>query len=150
MSEGLRAGQLADAVGVNRQTLRYYERRGLLEEPQRTLGGHRVYPEQTVTLLRVIKTAQALGFTLDEVAELVDTGKPRHGSREDPDLRARAAAKIAEIDQKIADLAAIRDSLERAVAAGCDDLVSCAGNACCPISFTDLIRPEGASHARHH
>ena len=55
MSTGLRAGQLAAAAGVNLQTLRYYERRGLLQEPDRTLGGHRVYSDQAVTLLRVIK-----------------------------------------------------------------------------------------------
>jgi MerR family transcriptional regulator, mercuric resistance operon regulatory protein len=71
---GLRTGEVAAAAGVNLQTLRYYERRGLLAEPERTLGGHRVYPEQTVTVLRVIKAAQRLGFTLEEVAELLDSG----------------------------------------------------------------------------
>ncbi|MEU4652217.1 MerR family transcriptional regulator [Nocardia fluminea] len=55
---------------MNAQTLRYYERRGLLAEPDRSLGGHRLYPEQAVTVLRVIKAAQRLGFTLDEVADL--------------------------------------------------------------------------------
>ena len=57
---GLRTGELAAAAGVNIQTLRYYERRGLLAEPQRTLGGHRLYPEDAVTVLRVIKAAQRL------------------------------------------------------------------------------------------
>ncbi len=65
---GLRSSQVADAAGVNRQTLRYYERRGLLPEPARTLGGHRLYPPEAVTTLKVIKAAQRLGFTLDEVA----------------------------------------------------------------------------------
>lgn len=60
---GLRTGELAEAAGVNTQTLRYYERRGLLAEPRRSLGGHRLYPEQAVTVLRVIKAAQRLGFT---------------------------------------------------------------------------------------
>ena len=60
---GLRSGEVAHAAGVNVQTLRYYERRGLLREPDRTLGGHRVYPPATViTVLRVIKAAQRLGF----------------------------------------------------------------------------------------
>ena len=144
---GYRAGQVAQAVGVNLQTLRYYERRGLLASPERTLGGHRIYPEETVTLLRVIKTAQGLGFTLDEVADLLDSGTHRHGGRPEPGLRARAETKIAEIDKKINALTAIRAALQEAVAAGCDDLVSCAGNACCPIPFTDLIRPEGAADA---
>ena len=150
MTEGLRAGQVAAAVGVNLQTLRYYERRGLLEEPQRTLGGHRVYPSEAVTLLRVIKTAQGLGFTLDEVADLLDTGVHRHGSRPDPGLQARAHGKIAEIDRKIRDLTVIRKSLEQAVAAGCDDLMTCAGSPCCPLPFTDLFRrPERADHGQH-
>ncbi|MEU8076805.1 MerR family transcriptional regulator [Catellatospora citrea] len=63
MSTGLRSGELAAAAGVNLQTLRYYERRGLLAEPERSPGGHRLYPMQAVLLLRVIKTAQRLGFT---------------------------------------------------------------------------------------
>lgn len=59
----LRSGQLAAAAGIGLQTLRYYERRGLLAEPERTPGGHRLYPAEAVTLLRVIKIAQRLGFT---------------------------------------------------------------------------------------
>ncbi len=59
---------------MNLQTLRYYERRGLLEEPDRTLGGYRVYSEEAVTLLRVIKTAQRLGSTLAQAADLLETG----------------------------------------------------------------------------
>ena len=145
MSSGLRAGQVAAAAGVNLQTLRYYERRGLLDEPGRTLGGHRIYPEQAVTLLRVIKTAQRLGFSLSEVAELLETGSYHHGRR-DAGLQARASAKIAEIDRKIADLTVIRESLVRALDAGCDDLVTCAGSSCCPLPFTELTtnHPESA------
>ncbi len=75
---GLRSGQVADAAGVNVTTLRYYERRGLLDEPDRTLGGHRLYPPETVTMLRIIKAAQRLGFTLEEVAELLEAGQHRH------------------------------------------------------------------------
>jgi MerR family mercuric resistance operon transcriptional regulator len=67
---GLRSSQLAEAAGVNLRTLRYYERRGLLAEPERTLGGHRLYPAEAVTVLRVIKAAKRLGFTLEEVADL--------------------------------------------------------------------------------
>ena len=145
MSAGLRAGQVAAAAGVNLQTLRYYERRGLLDEPDRTLGGHRIYPDQAVTLLRVIKTAQRLGFSLNEVAELLETGAHHHGRR-DTGLQARATTKIAEIDRKIADLGVIRESLVRALDAGCDDLVTCAGSSCCPLPFTELTttHPESA------
>lgn len=91
---GLRAGEVADAAGVNRQTLRYYERVGLLSEPDRTLGGHRMYPPQTVTVIRGLKAAQRLGFTLDEVAELLDLGAHLHGKA---GLQARAAAKLTEV-----------------------------------------------------
>lgn len=68
MSAGWRSGRVAAEAGVNLRTLRYHERRGLLDEPRRTLGGHQLYPPETVTVLRMIKTAQRLGFTLDEVA----------------------------------------------------------------------------------
>ncbi|MDT7564992.1 MAG: hypothetical protein QOG76_3616, partial [Pseudonocardiales bacterium] len=58
--------------------MRYYERRGLLAEPQRSLGGHRMYSAEAVTMLKVIKAAQRLGFTLDEVADLLEAGQHHH------------------------------------------------------------------------
>ncbi|MGW9192981.1 MerR family transcriptional regulator [Micromonospora chersina] len=134
----LRSGQLADAAGVNLQTLRYYERRGLLTAPRRSPGGHRLYPADTVTLLRVIKTAQRLGFTLDEVADLLDAGGHRHRGRSDSGLQARANEKLVEVEQKLADLTVIRDTLRAAISAGCDDLVACAGSSCCPLPFAEL------------
>ncbi|WP_199742736.1 MerR family transcriptional regulator [Nocardia stercoris] len=90
----LRTGELAAAAGVNIQTLRYYERRGLLAEPDRSPGGHRLYPRESVTALRAIKAAQRLGFTLDEVAQLL--AGSRAGSRRRPPagLRSRAGAKL--------------------------------------------------------
>ena len=137
--EGLRSGQVAVAAGVNRQTLRYYERRGLILEPDRTLGGHRMYPPETVQLLRVIKAAQRLGFTLDEVADLLAVGAPRHGRRgTDSGLLSRAEGKLAEVEAKIAGLGIIRDTLQAAIAAGCDDLMACAQTPCCPLPFSDL------------
>lgn len=141
MSAGLRSGQVADAAGVNVQTLRYYERRGLLADPDRTLGGHRLYPPETVTVLKVIKTAQRLGFTLGEVAELLDTFRHRHG-RPDAGLQDRARLKLAEVEQRIDDLTVIRDTLRQALDAGCDDLMACAQQPCCPLSFADLAHPE--------
>ncbi|WP_043737301.1 MULTISPECIES: MerR family transcriptional regulator [Nocardia] len=133
---GMRSGELAAAAGVNAQTLRYYERRGLLAEPDRSLGGHRLYPEQAVTVLRVIKAAQRLGFTLDEVADLLDV--THFGRRRaDTGLQARAAAKLAEVDAKLAELTAVRDTLRAALEAGCDDLIACSESPCCPVPFTD-------------
>ena len=148
MNAGLRAGQVAASAGVNLQTLRYYERRGLLAPPDRTLGGHRIYRDSAVTVLRVIKTAQRLGFTLAEIADLLETGTHHHG-RSDPGLQARANAKLAEVQQKIADLIVIRETLQQAVNAGCDDLMTCAGSPHCPLPFIDL-RPTGgnAQHAK--
>ncbi|MFU8875449.1 MerR family transcriptional regulator [Micromonospora sp. SL4-19] len=142
---GLRSGQLADAAGVNLQTLRYYERRGLLTSPHRSPGGHRLYPSETVTLLRVIKTAQRLGFTLNEVADLLDAGQHQHSSRPDSSLQARAREKLIEVEQKLADLTVIRDTLRAAISAGCDDLIACAGSSCCPLPFAELA--EGTPRA---
>ena len=135
---GLRSGQVAAAAGVNPQTLRYYERRGLLAEPGRSLGGHRLYPDEAVTTLRVIKAAQRLGFTLEEVGELLAAGRHRHGRRPDAGLRVHAEAKLAEVAEKIADLQVIAGTLRAAIDAGCDDLVTCAGTACCPIPFAAI------------
>ncbi|MEV0348296.1 MerR family transcriptional regulator [Nonomuraea sp. NPDC050680] len=132
--ETLRTGQVAERAGVNVQTLRYYERRGLIAEPGRSPGGHRAYPPETVTLLRVIKAAQRLGFTLEEVSELLETGRR---SRPAPDLQERAKRKLAEIEAKIADLHTIHDALSQVIAARCASLTHCA---CpdCPLPYVQL------------
>jgi MerR family transcriptional regulator, mercuric resistance operon regulatory protein len=137
---------------VNQQTLRYYERRGLLAEPLRTPGGHRLYPAEAVTVVRVIKAAQRLGFSLGEVAELVETSLPRlrgyphsahrHSGRPGSGLRQRAVAKLAEVEAKIADLTLIADTLRAALDAGCDDLIECAHEPRCPIPFASLAEPD--------
>lgn len=131
----LRSGRLAEAAGVNHQTLRYYERRGLLPEPERTPGGHRLYPPEALTVLRMIKAAQRLGFTLDEISGLLDVRRRRPGSRREPGLSDRVAAKLAEVEARIADLGVIRDTLRTALDSGCDDLVTCAHAPSCPIPF---------------
>lgn len=140
---GLRTGEVAETAGVNRETLRYYERVGLLARPERTLGGHRLYPPETVTTIRVIKAAQRLGFTLDEVADLLDVGTHRHGGAS-PGLQARATTKLAEVEAKIADLGIIRDTLRAALAAGCDDLVTCSHTPSCPLPFAGLAEGNNA------
>ncbi|GAA0904213.1 Hg(II)-responsive transcriptional regulator [Virgisporangium ochraceum] len=137
-SAGLRTGEVAERAGVNIQTLRYYERRGLLAAPVRSIGGHRLYPPDTVALLNVIKAAQRLGFTLDEVADLLDAGRRRHPTR---DLRERATRKIDEIDRKIADLTAIRAALTEVAEARCESLAHCT---CvdCPVPFLTIGSAE--------
>jgi DNA-binding transcriptional MerR regulator len=120
----MRSGEVAAAAGVNLQTLRYYERRGLLAEPGRSPGGHRRYPEHTVDELRAIKAAQRLGFTLTEIAKL---------RRRDAGLHRQAAAKLAEVEAGIAELQAVAETLQQALAAGCDDLAVCATVPDCPL-----------------
>src|SRR2546430_2393087 len=131
---GLRTGEVAERAGVNVQTLRYYERRGLIAEPARSIGGHRTYPPDTVALIGVIKAAQRLGFTLDEVTDLLEPRRQRHPT---PDLKQRALDKIVEVDRKMADLAAIRAALTEVVTAECASLTHCT----CPDSPLPFAEP---------
>jgi DNA-binding transcriptional MerR regulator len=131
----LRINEVAQAAGVNRETLRYYERRGLLEQPERSPGGHRLYDERAVQTLRVIKAAQRLGFTLEEVADLIEVGRRRG---RDSGLQVRAREKLVEVESRMADLETIRTNLLAALAAGCDDLHECATRDCCPLPFVEM------------
>lgn len=136
----LRSGELAAAAGVNPQTLRYYERRGLLPAPERSLGGHRMYPADALERLRVIKAAQRLGFTLDDVGAMLGaggTGRPGRGPRADAGLRGRAENRLAQVEAELAELTAVAATLRAALAAGCDDLTACAHEPACPIPFPD-------------
>src|ERR1700756_3669305 len=109
----MRVGEVAERAGGNVETLRYYERRGLLPAPERAPSGHRRYDEETVRFLRAIKEAQAVGFTLAEIAEYLRVSRrPRSPSDV---LRIRMAAKIDEIDSRIASLRRIRGDLARLV-----------------------------------
>jgi MerR family mercuric resistance operon transcriptional regulator len=152
---GLRSGQVAVAAGVNLQTLRYYQRRGLIAEPERTLGGHRLFPADTVRQLRAIKTAQRLGFSLDEVADLLAAGTHPRRSEDHGGLHQRAADKLTEVQAKIADLQAIAATLRAALAYGCDDLATCASRPDCPLPFAEPAgereapAPRG-NHDTHH
>jgi DNA-binding transcriptional MerR regulator len=105
----MRTRELANRAGVNPETLRYYERRGLLGAPPRTSGGYRDYPVDAVRLLRFIKRAQHLGFTLDDVEELL------HLDRGGPDgceaARTLAGARQADLAARIADLRRMHDCL---------------------------------------
>jgi DNA-binding transcriptional MerR regulator len=119
--DGLRTGELAERAGVNVQTLRYYERRGLLAAPRRP-SGQRRYPDSAVGLLRTIKGAQRLGFTLAEIEELIALSEHRRGTGE---LRRRAQAKVAEVDARIDQLRRVRQALLAVVAAECESLTDC-------------------------
>jgi|SRR6516165_6249563 Hg(II)-responsive transcriptional regulator len=101
--------EAAQQAGVNVQTIRYYERRGLLPSPPRRTSGYRELPEDTVRRVRFIKRAQELGFSLDEVAELLQlrAAKPRNRTR----VRAVAERRVRQIEEKIAELEALRKIL---------------------------------------
>src|SRR5262245_24251083 len=119
----MRVGEVAARAGVNVETLRYYERRGLLPEPERSPSGHRRYDEETVRFLRAIKEAQAVGFTLAEIAEQL---RATRGSRATSEaLRVRMAAKIDELDGRIAAMRRMRGELARIVGCACDSLDHC-------------------------
>ena len=119
----MRAGEVAERAGVNVETLRYYERRGLLPEPERMPSGHRRYDEETVRFLRAIKEAQSVGFTLAEIGEYL--GAARRSGSPSETLRVRMAAKIDEIDSRIAGLRRMREELARVVGCACDSLDHC-------------------------
>ena len=102
----MRVGEVAERAGVNVETLRYYERRGLLPEPDRTPSGHRRYDDETVRFLGAIKEAQAVGFTLAEIAEYLRAA--RRSAAPSEALRVRMAAKIDQIDGRIAALQRMR------------------------------------------
>jgi MerR family mercuric resistance operon transcriptional regulator len=121
----LTIGKLAEAAGVNVETIRYYQRRGLLEDPPKPLGGHRRYPPDLAKRVRFIKRAQALGFTLSEVGGLLRLDEACACA----ETRALAARKLSLIEHKMADLTALRQVLGDLVQQ-CD---ASDGGAACPI-----------------
>lgn len=105
---GITVGQLARAAAVNVETVRYYQRIGLLPLPRRDYGSIRRYWAEDMKRIRFIKRAQKLGFSLDEVAMLLGLSDGKHCA----ETKALAQAKLAVVEEKIADLAAIRDALK--------------------------------------
>jgi MerR family transcriptional regulator, mercuric resistance operon regulatory protein len=122
----LRIGQLARLASVHVETLRYYEREGLLDKPYQHLSGYRAYPVSAVAHVQSIKRAQTLGFSLAEIRRLLKSARGTGVADE-------AAKKLAEIDATMADLQRARAELLRLVDLGCDRLVGCTcGQADCP------------------
>ncbi len=107
----LTIGKLANQGGVKVQTIRYYERRGLLPRPQRTPSGYRVYSDEAVRRLRFIRQAKTLGFSLSEIEELLSL-RMRPGTT-CGDIRQRARQKMTTVDQKIEELNRIKDALDK-------------------------------------
>src|SRR5260370_42192055 len=111
----LTIGQVAEAADVNVQTIRYYERRGLFPTPRRTPTGYRQYAEEAVARLRFIKHAQDLGFSLQEIQELLGL-RVRHGAARDT-VERKTRQKIEVVQQKIRDFQRMKRTLERLAAA---------------------------------
>jgi len=113
--KSLTIGQVAKAAGVGVETVRFYERQGLIEQPPRPREGFRRYPPETVEALRFIRRAKELGFTLPEIGELL--GFCWHEAVDCATVRKRAETKIADIEGRMAALARMRDALGTLVAA---------------------------------
>lgn len=126
---------------MNTETLRYYERRGILRSPKRSPAGYREYPTDTVRLIRFIKRAQVLGFTLDEIEELIALRQTPQRRR--TKVRDLAAAKLRDIDAKIDRLHAMRDALSPLV----EDCACGAQTVTCPI-LEALDDPEAHDEVR--
>lgn len=132
-------GKLAQAAGVGVDTVRFYERSGLLGKPLRSLSGYRLYAPSEIDRLRFIRRAKALGFTLEQIVELLSLS---HGG-DRADVKALASARLAEIDLRVADLIAMRESLAKLVE-DCDGHGSVAG---CPI-IESVLEPAGSCAAK--
>jgi DNA-binding transcriptional MerR regulator len=123
----MKIGELAQSAGVGIDTVRYYERQGLLPLPARLASGYRRYDTGDVARLRFVRRAKGLGFTLSEIRELLALS----GRREDDmgTLKAAATMKLADVEVRLAELTRIRDGLETLIA-------SCPGHGAleqCPI-----------------
>jgi MerR family transcriptional regulator, mercuric resistance operon regulatory protein len=125
MGAELTIGRLAKAAGVNVETIRYYQRRGLIAEPDKPSLGHRRYPREAVKRVHFIKRAQLLGFTLDEIANLLALDEAT-ACAETRDL---AAHKLEVIEDKLAALKSMHQAL-RGLLSECDSAPARAG---CPI-----------------
>jgi Hg(II)-responsive transcriptional regulator len=110
----MRSGQVALEAGVNVETLRYYERRGILQAPPRRASGYREYTEDTVGVIRFVKRAQELGFSLDEIETLLTLAAGGPASCDS--ARTLATHKLAELDAKMRSITAMQESLRRLVA----------------------------------
>ncbi|GAB6170734.1 Hg(II)-responsive transcriptional regulator [Paradesulfitobacterium aromaticivorans] len=117
--KGQTIGELAKNAGVNIETIRYYERLGLIPEPPRTQSGYRVFPLEVVHRIRFIKRSQDLGFTLSEINKLLSmTESGSYGCRE---VREFASQKIKEIELKIHDLQNMKSILQDLSSKCCDE-----------------------------
>ena len=132
MIQALTIGKLATATGSNVETIRYYERAGLIAPPARTEGNYRSYRPADVARLRFVRRMRDLGFTLEQIRALLSIAGQRDRSCDTVD--AIASEHLAEVDRKIADLTALRRELADAVA-------SCAGGTVAECRILEAFSP---------
>lgn len=123
--KALTIGRLAKEARVNLETVRYYERQGLLPRPPRSASGYRLFPVEAARRLRFIRRAQELGFSLGEIRELLSLRVSR--TAKNADVRKRTEAKIADIEAKIKSLDSMKKTLRKLTNAceGCGPIGEC-------------------------
>jgi MerR family copper efflux transcriptional regulator len=124
-TKALTIGRLATEAGVNLETVRYYERRGLLPKPPRSASGYRLFPAEAARRLRFIRRAQELGFSLSEIRELLSLRVSRTSTK--AEVKTRAEAKLADIEARIKSLESMKKTLRKLtkVCIGCGPIAEC-------------------------
>src|SRR5713101_753906 len=124
-TDSLTIGHLAKEADVNLETVRFYERRGLLAKPQRSASGYRLFPSEAARRLRFIRRAKELGFSLKEIRELLSLRVSRTTTSRD--IRVRAEAKIVDIDSLFRSLESMKKTLRKLtnVCEGCVPVAEC-------------------------
>ena len=128
MKNSLTIGKLAEACQVNVETVRFYERKGILKQPKKQ-GAFRYYPDEYIARIRFIKRSQELGFTLSETKELLDLKIKNHSKCSD--VLSHTEEKITEVTKKIEDLKKMKKSLE--------SLANCCEDASIPLSDCPIL-----------
>ena len=136
---GLTIGKLAKQAGLGIETIRFYERQGLIDPPPRTDSNYRIYPEEEVSRLKFIKRSKDLGFTLREIKELFELQHDPHATK--ADIKERTVEKIEDIKKKVRDLTRIQEALEH-LAGSCD------GHG--PLSECPILEALSGDEHKHH
>jgi Cu(I)-responsive transcriptional regulator len=139
---GLTIGRLAKQAGLGIETVRFYERQGLIAPPPRTDSNYRIYPEEEISRLKFIKRAKDLGFTLKEIKELFHLQHDPHATK--ADVKKRTMEKIEDIKKRVQDLSKIQAALEH-LAEACDGHGPMSE---CPIM--DALTGHKHEHHNHH
>ena len=113
--ETIRIGRLAELTGVSVDTVRYYEREGLLPKPTRRASGYREYSQSDVERLRFVRRSKELGFTLSEIAELLSLTSDRHSDMKG--VKQKAEERLLQVETKIAELGRVKRGLKKLIAA---------------------------------